>query len=229
MKRHVSLMLALVMLFSVIFALPVEAAKTETGLSEERYVRERDEHDCECGDEHCGTELPEAGTASASVGAPDEQNAPKFCIHSFKNQNCYNSSVHMRVCKKCGYAYYANHSFNYQIQNTSFHKKYCDCGFSVSCGHTYGYTNTGNTHTKYCTLCGLGVGSELHAYPSKWSCDNASTHSKTCSICGFSMVYPHTLVRDIVSDLGKVMYLEYCTAPGCGYELYVPYVDVVYP
>ena len=197
MKKHVSLFLALILVFSAFFAVPVEAAKAEPN--------------------------PRAELRAAGVCVHGPADGSRVCKHSYQTRP-YNGSQHKRVCTKCGYTFYVNHSFNFTIQSASAHRKYCSCGYSVSNAHTYGYVNTGNTHTKYCKLCGYGAGSESHAFPAGWSCDGSSTHSKRCSICGFTLTQPHALEKRTYWDI-DLYYEEWCTSAGCGYRYKTFLVD----
>lgn len=210
MKRHVSLILALLMVLSAFFTLPVEAARTESSTKEEQHVHELDGSVCACENERCEAEPREVGAATASVGASGEEINAKACAHRFQTKQ-YNASKHKKVCKLCGYTYYVSHSYNYSIQSGSSHKKYCSCGYSVYSAHTFGYTSTGNTHTKYCTLCGYGAGSESHSL--KYTILDGGKHKTYCTLCTFSTTNSHSCAYVFTGNT----HTKYCKLCGYGF------------
>ena len=101
MKKHVSLFLALLLIFSVLFAFPVEAAQPEQIQTDQPYEKIDTDSICDQVSAPRATELdvPSNRTALAG-GAGNEITAS--CSHTYKNLQ-YNASQHKKVCTKCGY------------------------------------------------------------------------------------------------------------------------------
>lgn len=203
MKKHVSLFLALLMIFSVLFAFPVEAAQSQNVQAAQSVVSVTVS-------EHCAAPRvtdPETGI-NGSVVPP---NPGDNCSHTYKTvQN--NASNHKRVCTKCGYTTYVSHTLKYTSQSATQHKKYCSvCGYSAVVSHSIKYQNCGNTHQKYCSLCGYTTG-ETHTYGSTYTSLTANLHSVACTKCGGTKTEKHTFSY---SDYGST-HNKHCR---CGYSV----------
>lgn len=210
MKKHVSPFLALLMLFSALFALPAEAAQLEQIQNEQSY----DSTDVDSirsqvsAPRTTDLDVPSNRTVLAG-GIGNEITAA--CSHTYKNLQ-YNASQHKKVCTKCGYTTYAAHTIKYASQSATQHKKQCTvCGYSAVVSHTIKYQNCGNTHQKYCSLCGYSTG-EGHTYGTYTNLTE-NYHKMTCTKCGGTNTEKHTFSY---TSCGSV-HNKHCTK--CGYSV----------
>ena len=161
MKKRVSLFLALLMVFSVLFATSAEAAQIEPTVDVQSeiltsVVTARKEVNAPC-----VTDLDQPGDSTMGAVTPGGGTTPP-CTHKYRTDP-YSASQHKRTCTKCGYSYYASHSFGLVPANGSYHNKVCNyCGYT-----TYGGTHQYNTYT-----------------------DHTAYHVKSC-VCGYSVKENH--------------------------------------
>ena len=236
MKKHLSLFLALLLLFSVFFALPVEAAQSEKMKTEQANVNFAAATVClQSGAPRVTDPVMAGNTAVFATGSGSEITAK--CTHTYRTVQ-YDSIRHRRVCTKCNYSYFVAHSFGYTACG-NVHNKHCSsCGYSVNESHTYGstltylnenyhnktctrchitssfshsfgYTDCGNVHNKHCS-CGYSV-NESHTYGTPASI-SATEHKQTCT-CGHTIQRSHSWTG---TELDPLYHIKYCGA--CGYN-----------
>ena len=209
MKKHITLFLALFMLVSVFFTMPVEAAQLDQ-------IQTEQSHDSICKDFVCGQisaprvtdmDVPSSRTVLA---AKTGNETTAVCSHTFKPLQ-HNSSLHKKVCTKCDYTTYAYHTFKYTSTSATKHKMVCTvCGYSTVVSHSFKYQNCGNTHQKYCSLCGYSTG-EAHSY-NGYTGYTDTYHKRTCTRCGAVQSAKHSFSY---TDRGST-HKKYC---GCGFSV----------
>ncbi len=173
MKKLVSLFLALLMMCSVLFAIPAEVNAA--------FVKEQAEESakapCACGEAH----LHEPGDSTMGAVTPGG-GSTRPCSHTYKTVQ-YNASYHKRVCTKCGYSYSVSHSYGYVAKNGTYHNKVCNlCGYIAgSAVHCLSdWQSIGNYHVKTCSVCGYTI-KQAH----KWAYTDVNFlgHTRYCSVC----------------------------------------------
>lgn len=193
MKKHVSLFLALLILVSVFFAVPAEAAEREQTKMEQPQV--------------CVMSAPSAKEEAPSVtnlsqpskdsenasGSGSAINASSACNHVYGRPISAGTQQHKRICTKCGHVQYYNHAVD----------------------HT---TPTGNVHVKYCA-CGYYMGSENHTI--KCRMVDSQKHEYYCTKCNHTTKENHKMTYYIVTETlpGTSVKMRYkywfCTVAGC--------------
>lgn len=142
MKKHLSLFLALLLLFSALLAFPAEAVQPEP-MQEDTMVSTRQE-----------IQAPRAtdlyGTGDSVMVVPGDSS----CSHIYK-YTPRSASLHGKCCTKCGYTVVCSHtSFRVIGFSSTQHYLFCgNCGdFTLS--HIKKYTPCNSTyHQIYCSVC----------------------------------------------------------------------------
>ncbi len=185
MKKHLSLFLALLLLFSALLAFPAEAVQPEQtkDISLTPSTREGEEAPR-------ATDLYSAG--DSTMGSTD----PGFCYHSYKIVNYGNGTYHKKVCNKCGNTLYLKHQVGYKYVNSSTCRKYCTvCQYVYSnTAHTYPSTwdTTSTMHTKRCTKCQALLEQGAHSNFKNYKDNGNGTHTKYCGVCNKAITENHT-------------------------------------
>ena len=174
MKKHLSLFLALLLLFSALLAFPAEAVQPEQAKDIALTPSVHKE-----GEAPRATDLYAAGDSAMYVPGDDS------CSHTYKIVQ-YSSTKHKKYCTKCGYAVYYAHKTAYKYVNLTTCRKYCpDCQYVLANephNNTYRYVNS-TTCQKYCTKCKNIAGNEAHSYPSTGVQVSSTQHKLTCTKC----------------------------------------------
>lgn len=213
MKKHLSLFLALLLLVSVFFALPVEAAQPEKMETEQANVNFAAATVClQTGAPRVTDPAMDGNAAVFAAGAGSEITAK--CTHTYKTVQ-YDSIRHRRVCTKCNYSYFVAHSFGYTACG-NVHNKHCSsCGYSVNESHTYGSTLTylnENYHNKTCTRCHI-TSSFSHSFGYT---DCGNVHNKHCS-CGYSKNEAHVYGAPV--SVSPTAHKKTCTSGSCNHTI----------
>lgn len=141
MKKHVSLFLALLLMFSVLFAIPVEAASPEGGRTEEISVSA----DSLSGQAPVCAEPIAAGTQGAVT--------PGNCTsHVFRCAGPWGSG-HRMICVNCGKTIVVNHTIVHLSSGRTpdYHLGKCTvCSAIVQISHTWYGPVRGILVCKYC-------------------------------------------------------------------------------
>lgn len=180
MKKHVSLFLALLMMFSALFALPAEAAQIQDEQTNDNT------HIASLSERFAAPRATDPDVGTNAVVIPGTGGG---CAHTY-NTVRYNGNYHKRVCRKCGSYYLVAHTFNLSMTATT-HSKYCSvCGYSTTSTHSFKYTYTESTHKRYCTVCNYSI-SAAHNLKPKIKNNDSSYHYQTC-VCGYSKLEKHS-------------------------------------
>lgn len=188
MKKHVSLFLALLLIFSVLFAFPVEAAQPEQNGTEQNSDCIRENSICELFGAPRATDMNMAGNSVVLThGVGDAVNA---CSHVYTYSN-YSSILHKKTCTKCGYSVFESHNTLYQQNNSNSHRVKCTkCGRNITQSHSYTVSSSNRTlHRKTCSKCGYSY-VENHIF--KYMSVSETQHKKYCTVCGYSYLYAHS-------------------------------------
>lgn len=184
MKKHVSLFLALLMVVSALFAVPVEAKQLKQTNNEQQQALTLKNTEMNKETAPCVTDSDIGTNAVVTPGIGGG------CAHTYKTVS-YTASSHTRRCTKCGYTFTASHSIRYKYSSGTTHIKYCSvCGYSTTFQHTFVYEPSGNVHVKRCSLCGYSAGSETHTLSNGVYRSN-KLHLATCSKCSISTTVSH--------------------------------------
>ena len=180
MKKRASLFLALLMVFSVLFATSAEAARIKPTVDEQTQnsasaVTVREEVEAPR-----VTDPDQPGDSAMGAVTPGGGTTPP-CSHKYRTDP-YSTSKHKRTCTKCGYSYYASHSYGYVVLNGTYHNKVCNlCGYIAGrIAHSFSYEYHGTYHIKKCSTCGYNV-KQYHARSTEW---DDIYHKVECSQCG---------------------------------------------
>lgn len=134
-------------------------------------------------------------------------------VEAHDYQYSYTSTIHTRVCSKCGdVASSGSHSIEYHVTNTN-HTPKCDiCQYqgSAAAHQNVDYTPLQSGHRVACAVCGTTT--LPHSFEVAY---NAASHYALCSYCG----YVNTAVSEdhsfAYADVDDTVHRRYCT--GCGY------------
>lgn len=204
MKKHLSLFLALLLLFSALLAFPAEAVQPEQTKDIALTPSVHKE-----GEAPRATDLYAAGDSAMYVPGNDS------CSHTYKIMQ-YSSTKHKKYCTKCGYAVYYAHNTAYKYINLTTCRKYCpDCQYVLANEpHNNTYRYYGNVCQKYCTKCKNVAGNEPHSYSSTGVQISSTQHKLTCTKCKVSIKQEsHSIAYQ---NCGS-SHVKYCTK--CDYSV----------
>ena len=163
MKKRVSLFLALLMVFSVLFATSAEAARIKPTVDEQSQnpasaVTVREEVKAPC-----VTDLDQPGDFTMGTAG---------CSHSSWGFVPANGSYHNKICNLCGNILArSTHNFSY-VYCVTYHKKVCGkCGYTVKQNHNSYDPLDANTHLVKCSLCGYHKAPHRYATGMCWCLD----------------------------------------------------------
>lgn len=172
MKKHVSLFLALLLLFSALLAFPAEAVQTEQTKDYALTLSDNQEVQAPR-----ATDLYSAGDSVMYVPGNNDS-----CSHPSYRYEKWNSSRHKRICTKCGYTVTPTHNFRYSYSGNKCYKYCKDCQYGYNIEHDKDYRYSDGYCQKYCRQCKHIFANESHSYPTTW--DTTSTmHKRYCTKC----------------------------------------------
>ena len=209
MKKLISAFLAVLMVVSLFFAFPAQAAQLKKTEMELQSVYQKEETVCADQKASETANLGGAQAADAPRAAGTGEETAKACNHTFRAPQYYSGNLHKRVCSKCGYTRFESHGFRKTYINTASHIRYCAaCGYSVTEDHAFSDSISGNTHKRVCSGCGYNTThTGIICNPS------TVVHLKTCRLCGYAVPEAHNFDQTFCCNSSQ--HFNSCTK--CGF------------
>ena len=229
MKKRISLILVLLIVFSVLLSTTVSAekqpqSKNAPTLDDVFEIAPLEDNEAPRASD------PDVPTVSDmfSTSPSDETMA---CSHKFK-YTTYSTSQHKKTCTKCKAYFLENHDYNVYIENQGSHVKKCSkCPYSYTEQHKYYYKYANNSkHEKRCTECNYLASTS--SCTKKYAQISDTKHKEYCKYCGhlFRELKHENDAFHCYNDFTHILICEKCgwTSKRISCKPYLIFVDSIH-